>query len=136
MSFEVKDSGQRHEFASGMKRDVEDNKTLYHLVLDGPMFERWAEHLTKGAKKYDEGNWLKAEGAAELKRFRKSAMRHFIQWMRGDRDEDHAAAVMFNMNGAEYVKEKMHTHGTDPIIRVSNPDHARFLVLGEHNDPE
>jgi len=86
-----------------MVRDVEDDKVDYSLVLDGPMFERWAVHLTKGAAKYTERNWMKAKTYAEYWRFKKSALRHFLQWFRGDTDEDHAAAVMFNINGAEYV---------------------------------
>lgn len=102
--FQVKDSGQRQQFDSGMVRDVVAGKVDYTLVLDGPMLERWAEHLTKGAEKYAARNWMLAEGEAELERFRQSAFRHFLQWMRGDVDEDHAAAVVFNLNGAEYVK--------------------------------
>jgi len=106
-TFEVKDSGQRQQFASGMVRDVTDGKTNYLLIRSGPMFQRWAEHLTKGAVKYSEDNWLKAEGEAELKRFTASAARHFEQWLAGDRSEDHAAAVFFNLNGAEYVRDRM-----------------------------
>lgn len=101
--FQVKDSGKRIEFDSGMVRDVTEGKTRYDLVLDGPMFERWAKHLSLGAEKYDARNWMKAAGQAERDRFRESAVRHFIQWYRGDTDEDHAAAVFFNINGAEYV---------------------------------
>lgn len=104
--FETKDSGKREEFESGMVRDTQENKTLYHLVFDGPMIHRWAELLTRGAKKYSEGNWMKAEGEAELNRFRSSAARHFVQWLMGEQDEDHAAAVMFNINGVEYIKRK------------------------------
>ena len=48
--FEIKDSGKREEFASGMVRDVSGDKTDYTLILDGPMFDRWAAHLTNGAK--------------------------------------------------------------------------------------
>lgn len=107
MDFEIKDSGLREEFESGMVRDVQDDKTLYSLIFSGPMLERWAEHLTKGAKKYGANNWLLASGEAELERFRESAVRHFIQWLRGDRDEDHAAAVFFNINGAEYVQAQL-----------------------------
>ncbi len=106
--FKVKDSGQRQEFASGMVRDVTTGKVDYSLVLDGPMFERWAVHLTKGAEKYAKRNWMLAAGEAERERFRESALRHFLQWYRGETDEDHAAAVMFNINGAEYVKGKLH----------------------------
>lgn len=103
---DVKDSGKREEFASGMVRDTADGKTRYDLVLDGPMFHRLAEHLTKGAQKYAPRNWMKATGPAELERFRESAVRHFFQWLHGDTDEDHAAAVFFNINGYEYVKAR------------------------------
>lgn len=113
-AFELKDSGERTQFASGMQRDVETEKTLWHLIADGPMFRRLAEHLTKGARKYDQDrkpgegpNWMRAAGLAEYERFRRSAFRHFMQWWYGQCDEDHAAAVFFNINGAEYVKERM-----------------------------
>jgi len=106
-TFAVKDSGKRHEFESGMVRDVTDGKTDYTLILDGPMFERWAVHMTKGAVKYAKRNWMQANGDAEFQRFRESALRHFLQWYRGATDEDHASATFFNINGAEYVKEKL-----------------------------
>lgn len=88
-----------------MVRDVTDDKIDYTLALDGPMFKRLAIHLTKGAVKYAKRNWMKARGQEELDRFKESATRHFFQWLNGDTDEDHAAATIFNINGAEYVKE-------------------------------
>lgn len=107
-AFVVKDSGARQVFESGMVRDTSANKIDYTRALDGPMFERLAAHLTLACAKYpDVGgrpNWMRASGDAELDRFKRSATRHFIQWLRGDADEDHAAAVFFNVNGAEYVK--------------------------------
>lgn len=110
--FVVKDSGERQQFDSGMMRDTSVGKTEWHRVFEGPLLERWAEHLTKGAAKYPDipdgsANWTLASGQAELARFRASAARHFAQWMRGDTDEDHAAAVVFNINGAEHCKAKM-----------------------------
>jgi hypothetical protein len=87
-----------------MVRDVTDDKIDYTLVLDGPMFVRWAEHLTKGAKKYEKRNWMKAATEEEEDRFRESALRHFLQWYWRWEDEDHAAATFFNINGAEYTK--------------------------------
>lgn len=111
VSFGIKDSGKRMEFESGMVRDVTEGKTRFDLVLDGPMFWRWAEHLTKGAEKYDARNWMKAAGLAEYERFRESAARHFFQWFSGDVDEDHAAAVFFNINGAEFVQEGIDATG-------------------------
>jgi hypothetical protein len=110
--YQVKDSGQRQEFSSGMVRDVQTNKPDISRVFDGPMLARWAEHITKGAVKYPDikpgiPNWTLAAGEEELIRFKKSAARHFYQWIKGDIDEDHAAAVLFNINGYEYVKEKI-----------------------------
>ena len=110
--FIIKDSGKRQEFASGMVRDTQDNKTDFTRILDGPMFDRWATHLTNGETKYPDvspgiPNWTLANCESELARFKKSALRHFRQWLRGDTDEDHAAAVFFNVNGAEYVKGKL-----------------------------
>ena len=109
--FVVKDSGKRQEFAGGMVRDVEEGKTDFWRVYIGPMLERWASHVTKANKKYpDVGpgvpNWTLAEGVAEQFRFKASAARHFFQWMIGRRDEDHAAAVFFNIHGYEMLRDK------------------------------
>jgi len=124
--FTIKDSGERHQFESGMVRDVTDDKIDYTLALDGPMFKRLAIHLTKGAKKYAKRNWMKARGEAELERFKESATRHFFQWLNGDTDEDHAAATIFNVNGAEYVKENMakEPNQKSPITRMYLDDGA------------
>jgi hypothetical protein len=67
----------------------------------------WTGNLTKGAKKYGRQNWQRANSQEELDRFIQSATRHFRQWLRGDVDEDHMAAVVFNLNAAEYVKAKI-----------------------------
>lgn len=111
----TKDSGKRENLANGMVRDTEDGKLDYTLVFDGPMFERWAGLLTRGAVKYEARNWMKALAATIIgertvtkARFLRSATRHFIQWLKGQRDEDHAAAVFFNINGYEAMLE------TDP----------------------
>lgn len=105
--FEIKDSGKRAEFESGMVRDVTEDKLNPALVKDGPMYKRWVIHMTNGAKKYAARNWMKANSQIELDRFRESAQRHFDQWFDGERDEDHAAAVFFNINGAEYVRNQL-----------------------------
>lgn len=105
--FVVKDSGKRKQWETGMQRDTNEGKARYDLVLDGPMFKRWAEQLRKGAEKYSERNWMQARTEDELQRFRESAVRHFFQWLNGDTDEDHAAATFFNINGAEYVLGRM-----------------------------
>lgn len=105
--FHTKDSGERVEFSSGMQRDTNTGKIRYDLV-DMAMFKRVAELMTRGAIKYNAHNWRKADGAAELQRFRESAFRHFMDWFLNENtSEDHGAAVFFNVAGAEYVKQKM-----------------------------
>lgn len=112
MTFETKDSGKRIDLANGMVRDTADNKPDYMLVRKGPLFQRWAELLSRGAKKYGKNNWHKSVTSnpgdareATRARWLESAARHFEQWLAGDRSEDHAAAVIFNMNGYEAMRE-------------------------------
>lgn len=115
MSYTVKDNGTRVQYNSGMCRESSEGKTEFWRVLIGPMVKRWADHVTKATQKYPDvspgvPNWTLAESEEEYHRFRDSAVRHFVLWYQGDTSEDHAAAVMFNVNGAEYVKEKLDSH--------------------------
>jgi hypothetical protein len=117
--FVVKAGGAQTVGAGGMVRSSAEGKTDFSLVLDGAMFTRWAEHLTRATRPrgdfpgYPKRNWLKAtEGLTDerlkvMERAKESAVRHFIQWYRGDLDEDHAAAVFFNINVHETVKESL-----------------------------
>lgn len=105
--YAIKDSGERKQFDGGMVRDTEEGKLDYTLILDGPMLKRWAAHLTKGAKKYEARNWMKAQGEAEMERAKRSLMRHLMQYLDGEVDEDHAAAIFFNINQIEYIKGKL-----------------------------
>ena len=105
MEFEIKDSGLRVVSSSGLVRDAGSAaKTDYLLALDGPMFERWAKHLTKGANKYEPRNWMKARTVGDLEHARRSLGHHIFQYLRGDVDEDHAAAIFFNINMIEYIR--------------------------------
>lgn len=109
--FITKDSGERQEYASGMRRDTQAGKPDFYLCLagipyDDEMLTRWAGLMTRGAEKYGSRNWQLADSTAELERFKSSAFRHFVQWISGETDEDHAAAVFFNITAAEYVKHK------------------------------
>lgn len=108
MEFVTKADDKRETLAGGMVRSPTGDKTLYHLVTRGPMLKRWAQLLTRGARVYGADNWMKAladtdpdKRHATKERFVESAFRHFMQFMEGDRTEDHAAAVIFNLNGYE-----------------------------------
>lgn len=104
--YTTKDSGKREEFTSGMVRDTQDDKPRFDLIWL-PGLRRVAELMGRGAKKYGDNNWKKAAGEPELNRFKASALRHMYQWLEGDLTEDHMGAVVFNLFGAEYVKEKI-----------------------------
>lgn len=112
VTFKTKDSGERAEYDSGMVRDTETGKARFDLLLpaDVPyaaqMLTRFAELMARGAEKYSARNWELAEGEEELARYKSSAFRHLMQWISGEVDEDHAAAVMFNLMAAETVKYK------------------------------
>ena len=111
--FITKDSGQRLNFDSGMQRDIESDKPRFDLLIaEGEDYEnclltRWASILTRGAQKYAERNWEKANSIEEFKRFKSSAFRHFMQLMHNETDEDHFAAVVFNLNGMVYLMNKL-----------------------------
>lgn len=110
MDFVTKDSGERQVYSTGMHRDA-GAKTLRPDLIDQNMLRRWAELMGRGAVKYGERNWEKAATPEELDRFRASAYRHFFQWFNcTDTDEDHGAAVMFNIAGAEMVRGKLNGH--------------------------
>jgi hypothetical protein len=104
--FVTHDSGERAEYASGMVRDTDAGKLRYDLI-DRPMLKRVAALYTRGAVKYGDNNWRLANSEEELVRFQSSAFRHFMQWINGERDEDHGAAVFFNIAAAEYVRMKL-----------------------------
>ena len=129
--FETKDSGERQEFASGMQRDVTEGKIKWHLIFSGPMLRRWAELMTRGAEKYDDDNWMKANSKDEYDRFKQSAFRHFMQWYNGDTDEDHGAAVIFNINGTEYVKDVL---ATKPMFPMAYTDWSYQASIEAWND--
>ncbi len=111
--FETKDSGVRQEYDSGMRRDLQEGKPRFDLLIpadipyDESLLYRWAMLMERGMSKYGYRNWEKANSEEEYIRFKSSAMRHFMQWFSGEVDEDHAAAVMFNINAAEYLKWKI-----------------------------
>ena len=96
-----------------MRRDLQDGKPRFDLIMarelpyEEQLLTRWAGLMERGAVKYGVRNWEKASTEEELARFRESAFRHMIQYLCGEDDEDHAVAVLFNLNAIELVKWKM-----------------------------
>lgn len=111
--FVTKSSGERQEFNGGGVRDKQNGKPRFDLLMpervpfDQQYLTRVAALMERGAEHYGDRNWEQMQDEEALARFRSSAFRHFMQWMTGETDEDHAAAIFFNVQGAEYVKGRI-----------------------------
>lgn len=132
-AFVTKDSGEREDYDSGMRRDTQNGKPDYSLI-DRPFLRRWAWLMTRGAEKYGKRNWEKANSREELERFEASALRHMYQWLDGDApEEDHAAAVAFNVAAAEHVKAKLETaHRTEDVLAVLREKLQEQVTENDH----
>lgn len=58
------------------------------------MFLEVAKHFEEGAKKYGENNWQKG---LPVNCYIDSAVRHYLKWLRGDKDEPHDRAFVWNL---------------------------------------
>ena len=72
---------------------------LHHLFKESEtdivtIMLRLSQHFEKGAKKYGEYNWQKG---IPVHSYINSAVRHYLKWKRGDTDEDHFIACVWNI---------------------------------------
>lgn len=111
--FITKDSGERQDYPTGMIRDLQNGKPRFDLccALDQKYNEsligRWAELMGRGAEKYGIRNWELSSTLEEFQRFKASLCRHFWQFIQGEEDEDHAAAICFNLNAMLRLMDKL-----------------------------
>lgn len=95
----IKDSGERREFATGAQRDRAFGKGRFDLLPVTAIFAL-ARQLEAGAVKYSSRNW---EKGMPLSVFWDSAVRHLFKFLGGLRDEDHLAAALFNVAGLQWT---------------------------------
>ena len=88
----TKDSGERQEFETGARRDIQTGKPRFDLIPILPL-RMLAELYGRGAEKYGDSNWRKG---IPFRRVYASLLRHVFQWAEGDTSEDHLSAVCFN----------------------------------------
>lgn len=67
--------------------EIEDTDP-YTIILEV------AKHFEEGAKKYGEHNWQKG---IPVHCYIDSAIRHYLKWLRGDKDEPHDRAFVWNI---------------------------------------
>lgn len=83
-----------YDYLSSIPADNEEaikyhiNYVVYSAILD------LAKHFEAGARKYGDNNWRKG---IPINVFIDSAIRHFCKFMRGDTDEPHDIAFMWNV---------------------------------------
>lgn len=75
------------------QRNYEDLKNIgpirkSHMLLDVSV------HFEEGAKKYGEYNWQKG---IPVQSYIDSALRHYLKHLRGDKDENHLRAFIWNI---------------------------------------
>lgn len=103
----------RVEFEGGGMRDAQNGKPRFDLLCpervpyESQYLTRVAKLMGRGAEHYEDRNWEKFADQNALDRARASAFRHFMQWFNGETDEDHAAAVFFNIQATEYVRGRL-----------------------------
>ena len=101
ITLETKDSGVREEFVTGSRRDSRVGKGRYDLI--SPLaLRRLALVYERGAKKYGDHNWVKGQPVG---RYVDSALRHILQYLEGDRTEDHIAQAAWNCFSIMHTEE-------------------------------
>lgn len=68
--------------------DFELNQNIYTTILENSI------HFQEGAKKYGERNW---EKGIPIHSYIDSAVRHYLKFRRGDTDERHDRAFVWNL---------------------------------------
>ncbi len=98
---QMNDGGARMTYENGGMREPSTGKGAYELVSPFAL-ERIAKWYELGAKKYADRNW---EKGIPFGRLIQSGLRHMIRWMQGRRDEDHLAAVCWNVMAMMHFEE-------------------------------
>ena len=101
--FITRDSGKRRKLPSGSQRDDRSGKGRFDLIPP-IVIRRLAQLYERGAVKYEARNW---ERGQPLSWYLDSGFRHLIDYMQGDRSEDHLTAVIWNMAGYEWTLDRI-----------------------------
>lgn len=104
--------------------------------LDWPTaFLEVAKHFEEGAKKYGENNWQKG---LPVHCYIDSAVRHYLKWLRGDKDEPHDRAFVWNLlcciwevDFSPRAKEKETPVAEEETVSKANPDGSWSVIFKE-----
>lgn len=130
----ILDSGERTEFATGAVRDMHTGKGRMDLLPVTAIIEL-SKHCEEGALKYGERNIDKGIPQHSLI---DSGLRHLFKYLRGDCDENHLRAALWNIAWA------MEQHVNKPelndlpwfFVDDASIDISRKAVEGSMDEPE
>lgn len=136
--FEVRDSGKKAQYDDGMQRDDPTGKPKFGLMWpkDVPYEEqliyRVAMHYMHGGKKYGDRNWEKSCTYESLAAHEEALWRHFTKFYADIEDgEDHAAAVVWNVNAVLLTRRNIGLKKTAETIKAAESIFPEHLMPGE-----
>ena len=103
-----------------------DEELIYEALANFKKLVRWnsvdmflevSKHYEEGAKKYAERNW---EMGMPLHCFIDSGVRHYLKFLRGDEDEPHDRAFVWNMLGAVWTQKHKPELIDLPFVQTDN----------------
>lgn len=92
MQYTTKHSGKKERFKDGADREVKVGRPRFDLIPPHAML-RIANLFARGAEIYGDRNWEKGLPFSSIQQ---SKMRHIEAHRRGETDEDHLAAEVWN----------------------------------------
>ena len=96
-----------------------------HINIDNvTMVLEVSKHFEEGAKKYGEDNWQKG---IPTHCYIDSAIRHYLKWLRGDKDEPHDRAFCWNILCCIWTC--IHKPELNDYCKTDNADHC--VVCGD-----
>lgn len=110
---EEKTSPDRAQFEGGGVRDGSKKTERFELTwtlddsYEDQMLTRYAAWMARGADKYEDRNWEQFQGPDALEHAKGSLLRHVFKFLAEMEDEDHAAAVWFNIQAIDRIRRKM-----------------------------
>ena len=122
----VKATKEQRKYDSGMSRNSDEGKPKLGLMIpkDIPYEHLWTTqlgHLFRlGAEIYGPRNWEKANSEKEIEDFQESALRHLTQAIAGEEDENHLAAVLFNVIAWMTTKYKVEAAKVAPELSIED----------------
>jgi hypothetical protein len=132
----TKDSGEKAVHSDGVQRDTQKGKRLFTLMfpkgvpLAQQLIVRVADLYTRGAEKYGDRNWENSKSADTLAHHEDALWRHFMNfYFEENVEEDHAAAIIWNINAVELTRRNMRRAEVRQEVKVELTDEQAHTAL-------